>query len=126
MQVALFIRDFGPNKAKCMMLLAKSFKLPLSAIKEAHERSRPIERKLFARSDPGFPEVLSQTLASLDEMGCRWSAFEVRDHQTWQPNVQYYEYTIERFKNIIRTDEEIAEEQRHFAELEAGEDEEEE
>ena len=89
-KVALMVYDLGASSAQSLAALAKMSSLGLSEIRKAVEEERPVlERRLFDRNQPDFPDRLEKALLELDALGAKWSAFELLDGQTWIPSQTY-------------------------------------
>lgn len=121
-KIALVINSLGANSAKCTALLMKSFGVSLGSTQESISKGRPVlERELFDRKDPAFPEKLLTALKELERLGCSCTAFELLDGQTYVPKERYYTVTPDRLSNIVAAHEASLAEQRRLGESEIGE-----
>jgi hypothetical protein len=119
--IALIIRDLGPQMAKSTSLLSSTFSLGLKDVKALVSGGMPIvERTIFDRKNPAFPEQLVTVLEQLDALGCDWVAFELLDGQRYSPNNQYFELTASRLRSMIAARAESVQQQRELGKLEGG------
>lgn len=117
--IALVINDLGSQKAKSISLLMKAFGLNVGFIKQAvSDGSVIVEKKLFDRHDPQFPQELVDVLDTLTKLGCSWRALELLDGQVYLPEMEYFEITSERLRNMISAREDSLKRQRELGELE--------
>lgn len=123
--IALIIKELGPQSAKATSLLFKELGISLAVTSVATDSQRPVMiKRLFDRTDPGFAERLVSVLQKLDGLGCRWTAIELPDNQTYSPEGRYFEITPDRLRNMIEDRAESLEEQRRLMELESPENDE--
>lgn len=119
-KIALTIEDFGPQAAKCKMLISRTFALPLSAIVHSFENGLPVaEQELFARDFSDFPRDLLAALEQLGALGCQWRAFEVLGGETWNATDVFYEVTVDRLRTIVEARAASIEQQRNITFLES-------
>lgn len=117
--VALLVNDLGSQSAKSTSLLMNAFGLNIGTVRNAITGGVPlIEKKLFDRKDPMFPQKLLGILCDLDALGAKWTAIELLDGQEYSPGDARYEITADRLRNMIRAREESLEGLRRLGELE--------
>jgi hypothetical protein len=120
--IALVINSLGDSSAKAHALLMKTFELSVPAVNEAIAAQRPVlQRRLFDRMNPEFPQKLLEVMERLQQLGSGFSVVELAADKSYIPGNSYYEVTPDRLRNMISAHNESLEDQRRFGELENGE-----
>lgn len=122
LSVALVVTDLGDQRAKVQSLLMRSFALGVAAVNSAVAARRPVlQKELFERTSPEFPHKLLEVMEQLQQLGSTFAVFRLSDGQAYVPEGSYEQITPDRLRTMIRTDQQLLEEQRLFGELEDGE-----
>ena len=104
-----------------MALLLKSLGVSVGPGISAIAAETPVlQRRLFDRQDPEFPQRLLQAMEHMDELGTGYVVFEIPDGKTYIPGRKYYQVTPDRLRNMISADQQSLEEQRRLGRLEDG------
>jgi hypothetical protein len=105
-KVALIIDDPGAARTQIAAVLRKHLQIDLGDVLRAIDEKRTLmERPLFAREDPAFPERLLAALEALDQLPISYAAFELLDSQTFtrQSRDSLYQITAVRLRSMIDT-----------------------
>jgi hypothetical protein len=120
-KIALVVSSLGNSDAKCLSLLMNSFGVSLGALRASLAKRDPVvERELFDRSDPTFPQRLLGVLEQLELLGCTSKAFELLEGQAYVPTGRYVEVTPNHLRTMIATRDVSLAEQRRLGELQNG------
>lgn len=120
-KIALLLKNTGPNKVDVVSALRAALGVSLQDISHATSTAAPlIERTLFDRKDPTFPETLYSLMSKLEALGASFVVYQLLDDQHFSPAEKYYEITVGRLRNLISSRGESLQQQRELGEREGG------
>ncbi|MFO1023513.1 MAG: hypothetical protein U0903_22880 [Planctomycetales bacterium] len=122
-QIALKIKDNGPQTVEIVKRLRGVCSGGIAEVTKALATGEPIfVRRLFDRQDEDFPIRLLELLEWLESQSIQYQAFQVLDHETYDPSKcsQYYTVNADRLRTKISTRDKSLEEQTRFGRLEDG------
>jgi hypothetical protein len=119
-KIALLLNDVGPNKADVVGALRAALGVGLKDIGHASNATPLVERSLFDRKNPTFPQTLLGLMVRLETLGASFAVYQLLDDQQFSPTEKYYQITIDRLKDLISSREESLRRQRDLGEREEG------
>jgi hypothetical protein len=122
-KVALIIDDPRSSRTQIAAVLRKHLQINLGHVLQAIDEKRAVlERPLFTREAPLFPEHLLSAFEALDELDVAYAAFQLLDSQTFvgMSRDSLYQLSTGRLRTMIDARKKSLEQIRQQARREDG------
>jgi hypothetical protein len=118
-RIVIIIDEIGNNKASVLVESSKTFSISISTVSKRIVDHQPVaDREIFGRDEDDFPQKLLRYFHKLDGLGCKWRAFELLGNEKWDRERKYFQITLDKLINMIKSRDSSLEYQRSISYLE--------